>query len=306
MLRETDVELDDGRRLHVYDTAGADDERLAVVWHHGTPNIGEPPRPLFAAAERLGLRWVGYDRPGYGGSTPRPGRTVGSAGGDVAAVADALGLQRFAVMGHSGGAPHALACAALMPERVLAAVAVSGLAPFRAEGLDWFAGFADAGVGAFRAAEQGRDARLRYEAEVPDDADIGFTPGDWEALSGDWSWLLDVVRRAQASGIEAPVDDDMAAVVPWGFDPVDITVPVLVVHGDRDRMVPSSHAEWLARRIPSARLWLRPGDGHITVLHAAEAAVEWLAARAGGQPPPAEPNGVGPGATPPPPSRAAP
>ena len=284
MLRETDIELDDGRRLHVYDSAGEDAvERLAVVWHHGAPNIGEPPRPLFAAAERLGVRWVGYDRPGYGGSTARPGRTVGSAAGDVAAVADALGLERFGVMGHSGGAAHALACAALVPERVLAAVAMSGVAPFRAEGLDWFAGFADAGVRAFRAAEQGRDARMRHEAEIPDDADIGFLPGDWEALSGDWSWVLDVVRRAEASGIEAPVEDDLAGVAPWGFDPADITVPVLVVHGGRDRMVPSTHAEWLARRIPSAELWLRPEDGHITVLRAAEAALEWLAGRARAQ-----------------------
>jgi pimeloyl-ACP methyl ester carboxylesterase len=285
MIRETDIELDDGRTLHAYDTGGEDaHDRLPVVWHHGSPNVGEPPRPLFPAAQRLGLRWVGYDRPGYGGSTAHPGRTIASAASDVAAIADALDLERFTVMGHSGGAPHALACAALLPDRVLAAVAVSGLAPYGADGLDWFAGFADAGAASLRAATQGRAARERYDAEAPDDADIGFTPGDWEALSGEWSWLLDVVRRAQESGPGAPIDDDLAGVTPWGFEPADITVPVLIAHGGLDRMVPSAHARWLARRIPSAELWLRPDDGHITVLRCAEAALEWLLAKASAQP----------------------
>src|ERR671910_2718554 len=104
MVTETDLELGDGRTLHVYDTGTDDaDGRLAVFWHHGTPNIGAPPEPLFPAAARLGIRWVAYDRPGYGGSTPRPGRDVASAASDAARVADALGVGRFAVMGHSGG-----------------------------------------------------------------------------------------------------------------------------------------------------------------------------------------------------------
>jgi pimeloyl-ACP methyl ester carboxylesterase len=175
-----------------------------------------------------------------------------------------------------GGAAHALACAALLPHRVTAAVAVSGLAPRDAHGLEWFAGFAEAGAGAFRAAEQGRAARVRYEAELADDVDIGFTPDDWAALSGDWSWLLDVVRRAQESGPDPTVDDDLAAVTPWGFEPADITAPVLIAHGTRDGMVPSSHGVWLASRIPSAQLWLSQDGGHITVLCSADAALEWL------------------------------
>jgi len=122
VLKEADLELSDGRTLHFYDT-GADDAgtRLAVFWHHGTPNTGEPPEPLFPAAERRGIRWVSYDRPGYGGSTPQPGRDVASAATDVSSVADALGITKFAVMGHSGGSTHALACAALLPERVVGA-----------------------------------------------------------------------------------------------------------------------------------------------------------------------------------------
>src|ERR1700710_957740 len=102
MVVETELALADGRTLHTYDT-GADGgaDRLTVFWHHGTPNIGAPPVPLFPAAARLGIRWVSYDRPGYGGSTPRPDRSIGSAADDVRAVVDHLGIERFAVMGHS-------------------------------------------------------------------------------------------------------------------------------------------------------------------------------------------------------------
>jgi pimeloyl-ACP methyl ester carboxylesterase len=133
VLRETDLELGDGRVLHAYDTAtdGADG-RLAVFWHHGSPNIGAPPEPLFSVADRLSIRWVSYDRPGYGGSTPRPDRDVASAAGDASAVADALSIDRFAVMGHSSGGSHALACAALLQDRVLGVVVVAGMAPFGA------------------------------------------------------------------------------------------------------------------------------------------------------------------------------
>src|ERR1700719_2426616 len=131
VVTESDVELADRRSLHFYDTGAGDvEDRLAVFWHHGTPNIGAPPEPLFEAAAQRGIRWVSYDRPGYGGSTPHPGRNVASAAADVASIADALGLERFAVMGHSGGSMHALACAALLPQRVIGAVCVSALAPF--------------------------------------------------------------------------------------------------------------------------------------------------------------------------------
>src|SRR5437016_3768249 len=151
MVSQTDLELTDGRTLHVYDTGALDaDGELALFWHHGTPNIGTPPGPLVGAAAELGIRWVSHDRPGYGGSTAQPGRSVASVASDVAAVADSLGIERFAVMGHSGGGPHVLACAALLPERVLAAVSCSGLAPYDAEDLDWFAGMARAGTAELR------------------------------------------------------------------------------------------------------------------------------------------------------------
>ncbi|GAA2470516.1 alpha/beta hydrolase [Terrabacter carboxydivorans] len=283
-VTESDVDLGDGHVLHVYDTGDPGMpgvEPLVVVWHHGTPNVGAPPRPLFEAAARLGVRWVSYDRPGYGGSTPRPDRDVASAARDVAAVADALGVGSFAVMGHSGGGTHDLAPAALLGDRVRGVVSISPVAPFGAPGLDWFAGMAPGGEASLRAAAAGRATKEAHEAaaaQVPEgEVDFGFVPADEAAFSGPWGWLGSVVGPALAAGPAALIDDDLAYVNDWGFDPADITAPTLVVHGGADRMVPATHGEWLARTIPGAQLWLQPDDGHISVLRTAEDALEWLA-----------------------------
>jgi pimeloyl-ACP methyl ester carboxylesterase len=279
MLTETGIDLGGGRVRHVYDT-GAGSGELTVFWHAGTPNTGDPPGPLLPAAERLGVRWVGYDRPGYAGTPSVPGRDVASAAADVAGIADALGVDRFAVMGHSGGGPHALACAALLPGRVLAAVCGSGLAPLGAEGLDWLAGMTEGGKDNMRAAQKGKDALAAYQATAEWDPSV-FTESDYTALNGGWNWLMTVVGKANEGPPDGALDDDIAYNTPWGFDPAQITVPVLVLHGGEDRMVPASHGEWLARHIPGAELWLRPGDGHLSVLFSAEAALEWLREKAG-------------------------
>jgi pimeloyl-ACP methyl ester carboxylesterase len=277
MVRETNVEAPDGRTLHAYDTGAAGaDGGLAVFWHHGTPNIGAPPEPLFAASDRLGIRWISYDRPGYGGSTAYRDRNVALAATDVSTVADALGVERFAVMGHSGGGPHALACAALLPERVLGVVSVSGLAPFGAEGLDYFAGMADSGVASLGAAAQGREAKERYQATEAENAELGFIAADYAALEGEWGWFGSVVEPAVENGPGPLIDDDLAYVSPWGFDPARVGAPTLILHGGGDRIVPSSHGEWLARHCPPAELWLREEDGHISVLSSGESALEWL------------------------------
>jgi pimeloyl-ACP methyl ester carboxylesterase len=274
-VTETDLDAGDGRRLHVYDTGAYDPGRLAVFWHHGTPNIGAPPRPLFAAAERLGIRWVSYDRPGYGGSTARTGRDLASAAADVAFVADALGIDRFAVMGHSGGGSHALACGALLPQRVLGVVSAAGPAPFGAEGLDWYAGMGPSSVASLSAAASGRVTKERHEASSEYDPEM-FTPADHAALSGEWSWFGDVVGPAVARGPGGLIDDDLAYVAPWGFTPAQVAAPVLFLHGERDRVIPSSHGRWLASRCPLAELRLSPEDGHISVLRFGADALEWL------------------------------
>ncbi|MCW3815645.1 alpha/beta hydrolase [Micromonospora sp. DR5-3] len=281
MVTETDLRLGDGRTLHVYDTGGAD--RLAVFWHHGTPNIGAPPAPLFAAADRLGLRWVSHDRPGYGGSTRVPGRDVASAAADVAAVADALGIARFAVMGHSGGGPHALACGALLPDRVVAVVSGAGLAPYGAAGLDWFAGMVPSGVASLRSAAAGRAAKESYETSGAA-YDPEFTPADLAALHGVWSWFGSVVGPATQAGPGGLIDDELAYVAPWGFRPGEVVPPVLLLHGGRDGIVPAAHGEWLAGHCPRAELRRYPEDGHISVLRHAESALDWLRERANADP----------------------
>ena len=280
-VRETVLKLDEGRRLRVYDTydtgAGGGADALTVFWHHGTPNVGLPPEPLFATSERLGVRWVSYDRPGYGGSSPAPGRDVASAARYTAEVADALGIREFAVMGHSGGGPHALACGALLRERVLGAVSVAGLAPFGAEGLEYFAGMADPAP--LQAAAAGRAAKERYEATAEYDPEV-FTPADHAALAGRWSWFGGVVAPATQNGPGGLIGDDLAYVAPWGFEPAEVAAPVLLLHGGEDRMVPASHSRWLGGRLPRAELRLYPDDGHISVLNFGDAALEWLRERA--------------------------
>jgi pimeloyl-ACP methyl ester carboxylesterase len=274
---ETDVRLSDGRTVHVYDSGIPDaDATVVVFWHHGTPQIGEPPEPLIEAGHQHGIRWVGYDRPGYGGSPRRLGRAIGSAVGDVAAIADALGIDRFVVMGHSGGSPHALACAALLPDRVVSVVCLAGLAPFDAVGLDWFAGMAPSGAAELHAAVASQAAlEARLASTVFDEEQ--FTPTDHAALASVWSCLGVSAERATRHGPAGMVDDDLAYVRPWGFDLDQVRAPVLYVHGDADRIVPSSHARWLGRHSRSSELWLRPDDGHISVLNSYVDALNWLA-----------------------------
>ena len=275
MMTEFDVPLPAGGILHEYDIGPADPAALPVIWHHGTPNVGAPPEPLFETADRLGLRWVSYDRPGYGGSTPQPGRTVRSAASWASAVADQLAFEKFAVMGHSGGGPHALACAALLPDRVVGAVTGASLAPYGAGRLDWFAGMISSGAASLTAATKGREAKHAYETSGAD-YDPEFTDADLAALSGKWAWLGVVAGAGAANGPGGLIDDDIAYVSPWGFEPAAITVPVLLLHGGRDRIVPGSHSRWLAAQIASSELGFTSEDGHISVLNGADAALKWL------------------------------
>jgi pimeloyl-ACP methyl ester carboxylesterase len=289
MVTEADIHLADGRTLHAYDTRAdgtADGPGIAgapvpVFWLHGSPNIGSPPEPLFAAAAANGLRWVSYDRPGYGGSSPHDGRTVASAAADVAAIADAFGIARFAVLGHSGGGPHALACAALLPERVIAAVSGSAPAPFDAAGLDWFAGWSPGIAAENRAATGGRAALEAHwaEAEPEEDMSAFFTEADMAALGGGWSWLAGVAGQAIEQGNEGYLEDTLASVQPWGFRLDTIRVPALIMHGAQDKMVPRAHGEWLAAHCRGAESRFIPDAGHITVLDTAPDALTWLSAQ---------------------------
>lgn len=296
-VAESDVEVEGGRILHVYDTgpvegapgapataapAAAASAATALVWQTGSPQTGALLAPVLAACRARGLRLVSYARPGYGtvdgrSSTRQPGRRVADAAGDVAAVADSLGLGRFVAMGASGGGPHTLAAAALLGDRVIAAATLAGVAPFSDDvpfaGSDgWFAGMqAPAGL---RAAREGREARERF-AEVDDFDPESFVAADYAALEAEWSVLGDDSQAAARAGSEGLVDDDLAFASDWGLDLRAVERPVLVVQGGLDRVIPPSHGRRLLDEC-GTELWFRPGDGHVSVLRAVPLALDWL------------------------------
>ncbi len=265
-----------GRVLDVATAGPADGATL--VFHGGTPSAALLFGPLVEAAAARGLRTVTYSRPGYGTSTPAVGRTVAHAAGDTAAVVDALGAGRFLTMGWSGGGPHALACAALLPQRCAATVSLAGIAPYPAEGLDWLAGMGPENVEEFTRAVAGESALTPWLQEQGgalgqvSGGDVAEALGglvsdiDRASLTGDFAGYLAAVFRASVStGVAGWRDDDLAFVRDWGFELSSITTPVAVWQGGEDRMVPYGHGAWLAEHVPGARAHLHPDHGHLSL-----------------------------------------
>jgi len=269
---DADVPTTDGRVLHVYDS-GDGGGAGTVYWQHGAGMRGLPPQPLVERAVGLGLRLIGHDRPGYGGSTARPGRSVADGVGDMVTVLDRLGVESSTTIGLSAGAMHALGAVALHPARFTAAAVLGGPAPYGAPGLDWFAGMAEPNRAEFEAALRGRDA---LAAHLADDTDVDlsmFAEDDLRAMTGPyWNWQL---AAADTATQEGAIEDELACLSAWGFAMDDISVPVLVLHGAGDTFVPAGHAEWVAAAIPGAVLRLEPG-GHLSTIPLAETAVAWL------------------------------
>jgi len=266
--------LPDERRVRWFDTGGAADARV-LVWHHGTPQTGAVIEPIADATAARGLRVVSCARPGYPGSDARPGRSVADAAADVVAVLDHLGIGEVVTAGASGGGPHALALAALAPERVRAALVLAGIAPYTASP-DWFTGMADpSGLGA---ALGGRDDRLEHARTAEFDPD-SFTSRDFEALNADWAPLGADAGAGAAEGPDGEVDDDIAYVSPWGVDLAAVRCPVLLVQGGADRVVPPGHAALQLERLPRGELWLRPREGHVSVLTGLGVALDWALSR---------------------------
>ncbi|GAA0555204.1 alpha/beta hydrolase [Paractinoplanes ferrugineus] len=278
-----------GRTLE-YLVEGPEDG-LALVLHHGTPGAAINRDGLFPPDVRLVL----ISRPGYATSTPNPGRDVASAAADTAAVLDAAGIAEFVTAGWSGGGPHALACAALLPGRCLAAATIAGVAPSDAEGLDWLAGMGAANVEEFGAARAGA-AKLQaflHEAAGPlatvRAADVVEAFGDLvsevdkRALrEGFADYLAASLRHALSAGIDGWRDDDLAFCKPWGFALADIATPVSLWQGDQDRMVPFEHGRWLAAGLPKAEVHLVPGAGHVSLLSRIDQIVATLRRQAAG------------------------
>ena len=257
--------------------AGPDDA-TPLVFHHGSPNSLVLFEPFIEAAAARGLRYVSYSRPGYGDSTRQQGRTVADCAKDTAGILDQLGADRFYAIGWSGGGPHALACAALSPQRVIAASTIAGVAPYRSPNLDWLAGMGKENIEEFQAALAGPEelrAFIEREAsglaQVTGDqiiAALGDLVADVDkaALSGQLgAFLADNTREALRNGFWGWFDDDIAFISDWGFDFAAIKVPVTVWQGGKDRMVPFAHGRWLAEHVPGARAHLLPEHGHLSL-----------------------------------------
>ena len=257
---------------------GPKDGRV-LVFHVGTPNAPDAFPLLTDALDERGWQLVAYARPGYAGSTRREGRSVADAASDVAAILDALGLDRFVTIGWSGGGPHALACAALLQDRCEAAAIVAGVAPFDADGLDFLAGMGPENVEEFGLAATSRAGLEAFlEAELDGHRDVTgeqladalgglVSDVDRAALTGDFAdGLARLMRRGVSAGTAGWLDDDLAFAKPWGFDLRAIATPASIWHGAQDLMVPFAHGEWLAAHIPGARVHLYDDEGHISLV----------------------------------------
>jgi pimeloyl-ACP methyl ester carboxylesterase len=279
----------DGRTLAVAEWG--DPNGRPVISFHGTPGsrIGYyTPEPEIWA--RFGLRLFTFDRPGYGDSTRLAGRSVVDVVPDVLAIADAFGLKRFAVSGGSGGGPHVLACAALIPTRVIRALASASVAPADTPGLEFSAGMTEGNVREFNAALAG-EAALREMIEPERDVMVerltsgrsDFLGDNYEMSEADQAQMAKHQRAAAAHlltavahGIDGWIDDDLAIVRPWGFEVTDCRVPVVLEYGREDTLVPSAHGDWLAAHVPNAVAWVNEAMGHLGSDDLIERDLAWL------------------------------
>jgi pimeloyl-ACP methyl ester carboxylesterase len=279
----TTVRTDDGRGLEV--AVGGPDDGDVLVFHHGTPGAALFPPGLVEAAARHGLRTAVVSRPGYGASSPQPGRTVADAAVDTAAVLDALGVDRFITLGWSGGGPHCLACAAVLPGRCEAAGVVAGVAPYEAFGDAWAAGMGEDNVVEFTAAAAGREPLEALLAgfdrtDATKDSVLAqistlFSPIDLEAFRGAMGdYHVAGSQHGMKFGTDGWRDDDLAFVQPWGFDVGSIDVPLVMWQGREDRMVPFAHGEWLAASLPGVRTHLTEDEGHFSLMTKPQALVD--------------------------------
>ncbi|MGZ4597974.1 MAG: alpha/beta fold hydrolase [Actinomycetes bacterium] len=272
------IELPHGRTLQV--TEAGDPSGVPVVVHHGAPGSSLLDPAWHSDAVARGLRLISYARPGYGTSSRHRGRVVADAAADVAALADALGIARFLSWGVSGGGPHVLATAALLPERVVAAASLASAAPFDAEGLDFYAGMGQGNIDEFGIVVECGEDGIRPLAEQQAAQMSGatreqmveamaphLTEVDARELSGPIGATLHAAfADGLAVSVDGWIDDDLAFVQPWGFAPAAIGVPVLLWQGRQDAMVPFGHGEWLAKQIPGVDARLTEAAGPLTLL----------------------------------------
>jgi pimeloyl-ACP methyl ester carboxylesterase len=273
-LQRTLLRLPDRRNLEVFvsgPVAGP-----VLLFHQGTP--GNSLRELIDAARTLGLRFVTTWRPGYGESTRQPGRSVAAVAADTEAVLTFLGVGRCLVAGWSGGGPRALACGAVLPSRVAAVLVIASPAPYGGEGLDFTAGMSKDNVEGYGVALQGEAAdrpaaeAARFQMLSSTAADLvegmgeGLSEADRAAITEEIAEDTAAnIREALRVSADGWLDDDLSAVRPWGFDVGEVTVPTTLWHGTGDRLVPVTHGQWLAAKIPDVVAHFEEGEGHASI-----------------------------------------
>jgi pimeloyl-ACP methyl ester carboxylesterase len=264
------VTMPDGRTVGFADFGGTG---TPVLWCHGGPGSRLEPEYFVELAANLGLRLIGIDRPGYGLSTPQPGRTIGAWTGDALAVADALGLGEFTTVGASTGGAYALALAA-RTARVIGVVACCALTDMRwpegraamaGPGQVWAAPSREAACAVVATQFASSDGGLSAD---PGSHLIPLAPSDAELFAEPrWARLWrDNEREMFAHGVVGYTDDRLADGNGWHtFDVRRIACPVLVLHGTSDTMVPVAQAPHTQRLVPGAVLDVRDGLGHFSI-----------------------------------------
>jgi pimeloyl-ACP methyl ester carboxylesterase len=269
------IRTPDGRRLAYAEWGVPDGSPVIVI--HGTPGCRLNRHPNQEIVKQAGTRIITFDRPGYGRSDRNPGRRVVDIVPDVRTLADALGFDRFAVAGGSGGGPHTLAAAALMPDRVIRAACIVGVAPYEALGAEWMRGMDPMNVKEFGWALDGEerlvaeltreDADMRKRVETDPATVLGafeLPESDRVILSRpDVAHVIrETTEEQNATGVWGWVDDDLAFTKSWGFDPASIRIPTAIWWGAEDVLVPAHHGEWLAATINEPVVRVQTGAGH--------------------------------------------
>jgi pimeloyl-ACP methyl ester carboxylesterase len=285
------ITLEDGRTLAAAEWG--DPAGMPLIAIHGTPGgrISWWKDPTIY--ERYGVRRVTFDRAGYGESTRNRGRSVADIVPDVEQLADALGFDRFVVSGGSGGGPHSLAVAALLPERVIRCQAAVSVAPYEAFGSAWVTGMTEGNVVEFNAALQGEaplnelctDLRLmslqRLQAGRLDwmGDDYALSDADKAQMQRHFIRTRAHIANGLTGSADGWIDDNLAMVKPWGFDVASIRVPVLLTYGRTDVLVPAAHGDWLAEHVPGAIAWVDEDSGHLGADEQMEREYAWLTGR---------------------------
>jgi len=280
------LQVRDGRNVGFAVWGDSDAAAPAVVHFHGTPG-GR--LVSYQTPAESGVRHVSLDRPGFGLSDPQPSRTVGDHAADVERVMDHLGINRFSVLGWSGGGPHALAVGALVRGRVERVAVVGCPAPDGDPDFDVTAGMPEMNLEAHRMLKENpeedrKDVEKAVAAFLEDpetflgQIDAVLDPVDVTAsrAMGLRPRMIAQLRDAFQNGAEGWFEDDMVTVRPWGFALEDVSSEVWLMHGERDRLVPVSHGRYLAGRLPRCKGSFLPEDGHLSPLTRLPEILEWL------------------------------